>query len=156
MVERRIVGFVADEAGDWVAELDCLHRQHVRDRPPLWPRPWVHDEAGRAAHLATALDCPLCDRGEIPDGLVVVRTTSTWDAATMPAALRRDHRVAAGTWGRLVVHDGALRFVAATSPPTDVVVAAHDMRGIPPAVVHHVEPLGAVQFAVEFLAAPEA
>lgn len=29
-VRRRIVGFHQDEGGDWVAELSCMHRQHVR------------------------------------------------------------------------------------------------------------------------------
>jgi hypothetical protein len=31
-VEWRIVGFHQDTEGDWVAELDCGHRQHVRHR----------------------------------------------------------------------------------------------------------------------------
>ena len=47
-MRRRIVGFVADEVGDWVALLDCHHRQHVRHRPPFRVAPWVEDEAGRA------------------------------------------------------------------------------------------------------------
>ncbi len=36
-VERRITGFAQDDVGDWVALLDCHHRQHVRHHPPLWP-----------------------------------------------------------------------------------------------------------------------
>ena len=34
----------------------------------------------------------------------------------MPAGLRRGHRVALGTWGRLRVVEGELRFVAQTQP----------------------------------------
>lgn len=59
-----MVGFHCDEEGDWVAHLDCGHRQHVRHRPPFQNRPWVLDEAGRAARLGALLECPLCDRGE--------------------------------------------------------------------------------------------
>ena len=38
-VERPITGYHQDELGDWVAELDCGHNQHVRHRPPFQLRP---------------------------------------------------------------------------------------------------------------------
>ena len=151
---RTIVGFVADEVGDWVARLDCHHRQHVRHRPPFRVAPWVDDAAERDRRIGTRLDCPLCDRCEIPEGLTVMRTTATWDECTMPDALRRDHRVASGTWGRLRVESGSLRFVARTEPITDVMVAANTAQGIPPDVEHHVEPQGRARFAIDFLAQP--
>jgi tellurite methyltransferase len=97
------------------------------------------------------LNCPLCDRCELPDGLVVVRTTATWDERTMPNALRRAHRVASGTWGRLRVEAGSLRFVARTDPLTDVIVESPRAQGIPPDVEHHVEPRGPIRFAIDFL-----
>jgi tellurite methyltransferase len=149
-VRRRIVSFDQDEVGDWRAHLDCRHRQHVRHQPPFRMAPWVETAAGRAARIGRELDCPLCDRCELPDDLTLVRTTAEWDEHTVPAGLRRDHRVASGVWGRIVVVDGALRFVAATEPPTDVTLRAGDTQPIPPDVAHHVDPLGAVRFAVEF------
>jgi tellurite methyltransferase len=151
-VRRRIVGFEVDDLGDWVALLDCHHRQHVRHQPPFRLAPWVHDEAERARRVGTMLDCPLCDRCEIPADLAVVRTTATWDEHTVPDALRRAHRVASGTWGRLRVAGGSLRFVAETDPPTDVIVVAPGTQGIPPDVEHFVEPQGPTRFAIEFLA----
>jgi tellurite resistance-related uncharacterized protein len=154
-VLRTIVGFVADEHGDWVARLDCLHRQHVRHRPPFRPAPWVEDAASRAAHVGTPLACPLCDRCELPTGLQVARTTPTWDERTVPAALRRAHRIAGGTWGLLRVTSGALRFVARTEPLTDVVVERHGEQAIPPDVEHHVAPRPGTRFAIDFLRAPE-
>jgi tellurite resistance-related uncharacterized protein len=150
-VQRRITGFERDDVGDWVALLDCHHRQHVRHRPPLWPATWVEDDATREQHVGSPLDCPLCDRTEIPSELVVVRTTTTWDEHTMPSALRRAHRVASGTWGRVRVDEGRLRFVAQTTPLTDVIVDAGRPQGIPPDVEHFVEPQGPVRFAVYFL-----
>jgi hypothetical protein len=63
-MRRLITGFVSDEHGDWVALLECGHRQHVRHKPPLWPNPWVADDGGRARRVGTPLDCVLCDRGE--------------------------------------------------------------------------------------------
>jgi len=81
-----------------------------------------------------------------------VRASAVWDERTMPAGLRRAHRVAAGTWGRIVVQAGRLRFVAATAPTIDVELEAGSTQAIPPEVIHEVEPLGAVRFSVEFFA----
>jgi tellurite resistance-related uncharacterized protein len=154
-VLRKIVGFVADELGEWVAQLECHHRQHVRHRPPFRLAPWVEDATARDRRIGSTLDCPLCDRCELPAGLVVMRTTPTWDDATMPDALRRDHRVASRIWGRLRVERGSLRFVARTEPATDVIIVAGDAQGIPPDVEHFVEPRAATRFAIDFLGADD-
>ena len=132
-MERPIVGYHRDVEGDWVAELGCGHGQHVRHQPPFRLRPWVLDADGRASRLGAPLDCPLCDRAELPEGLRHVRTTPEWDEHTVPPALRRAHRVAAGTWGRIAVHEGRLRFLADTAPVIDVVVGAGSVQAIPPA-----------------------
>jgi tellurite resistance-related uncharacterized protein len=81
----------------------------------------------------------------------VVRTTEIWDEQTMPAGLRRAHRLAAGSWGRLRVEQGALRFRAQTHPPLYVIVGANATQAIPPEVEHEVEPRGSVRFFIEFL-----
>ena len=60
-MERVIVGFARDEKGDWVALLECGHRQHVRHRPPWQERAWVVTPKGREGRLGTPLDCVLCD-----------------------------------------------------------------------------------------------
>ena len=150
-MNRAILGFRQDDGGDWVAELSCLHAQHVRHTPPFRLAPWILDDAQRAARVGSPLDCPLCDRAELPDGLRVVRRTETWDELTVPAALRRSHRVPAGTWGRLQVERGRLRFLAQTQPPLEVIVGPDRPQAIPPEVEHHVETLGDVRFFVEFL-----
>lgn len=66
-MEHAITGYHPDVEGDWVAELACGHNQHVRHRPPFQVRPWVLSEEGRAGRLGAPLDCPLCDRAELPD-----------------------------------------------------------------------------------------
>lgn len=149
-VKRTIVTFEADDAGDWVAQLDCLHRQHVRHDPPFRSAPWIADDQARAQRLGTALDCPLCDRAELPDDLEVARVTDTWTDETMPAGLRRSHRLAAGIWARVRVQSGELRFRARTDPAIDVVLTADVVQSIPPTVEHQVEPCGAVRFCLEF------
>lgn len=151
-VERPITGFHQDEVGDWVAELECGHNQHVRHRPPFQLRAWVLDPAGRAARLGTPLHCPLCERAEMPATLRRVRTTPIWDEVTMPAGLRRAHRIAAATWARISVHEGRLRFGAATTPAIHVELGTGATQAIPPGIEHEVEPAGAVRFTVEFFA----
>jgi hypothetical protein len=60
-MDRRIIGFHQDEEGDWVAELECGHGQHVRHNPPWINRPWVVTAEGRARTLGQILSCRLCD-----------------------------------------------------------------------------------------------
>ena len=151
-MQRAITGFHLDADGDWVAELVCGHNQHVRHRPPFQVRPWVLDEAGRAARVGTALNCPRCDRCELPDDLRLARSGPRWDATSMPAGLLRAHRLAGGTWGRLLVHEGRLRYAAATDPALDVEIGPGGTQAIPPDVEHHVQPVGPVSFSIDFLA----
>jgi Protein of unknown function (DUF3565) len=60
-VKRTIVGFHQDEEGQWVAELDCGHGQHVRHNPPWMTRPWVTTPQGRQSRLGASLECKKCD-----------------------------------------------------------------------------------------------
>lgn len=60
-MDRRIVVFTQDDGQQWIAGLECGHRQHVRHDPPWSNRPWVTTEAGRAAMLGHLLPCRFCD-----------------------------------------------------------------------------------------------
>jgi len=146
-VERKIVSFHCDLDGDWVAHLDCGHRQHVRHRPPFQHRAWVHDEAGRAARIGHPLDCPLCDRGELPDGLRPLRSM-TWDEATLPAALRKEHRLGPSTWGLLHVLSGNVRLLRGDASSAATLVQEGSSEGIPPGAPHRLEPAGHVRLTL--------
>lgn len=61
-MERIIIAFHQDAVGDWVADLDCGHTQHVRHAPPLVAHPWVTSESGRREHIGAALTCRACQR----------------------------------------------------------------------------------------------
>jgi len=153
-MHRAMTGFRRDEDGSWVAELSCLHSQHIRHEPPFSEAAWIEDDEERTRHLGQFLDCPLCERTEMPDGLEPVRTTVSWDATTVPDALRRAHRVAAERWGLLEVEAGGVRFKADTQPPIDVVVTPGRPQPIPPELDHNVEPAEGARFHVTFLARP--
>ena len=151
-MERTISGYHQDDLGDWVAELCCGHNQHLRHRPPFQVRFWVLDPVGRAEHEGSPIDCPLCDRSEMPDGLTPIGTSNVWDEVTMPAGLRNAHRVALGRWGLIKVDEGCLRYNAQTTPPMQVVLTTGMTQSIPPAVLHGVEPVGHVKFSIEWYA----
>jgi tellurite resistance-related uncharacterized protein len=143
-------GFHADADGAWVAELSCRHGQHVRHQPPFRERPWVTTAEGRASRIGSAIECPLCDRTELPDGLVHARTAGPFDEQTLPAGLRADHRVAARTWAVLRVLEGSVGFDLAVDPPLRRTVRAGEEQPIPPEVAHHLTVTGPVRLEVEF------
>jgi hypothetical protein len=58
--QRRIVAFHQDANGDWVADLECGHTQHVRHNPPWQSRPWVITPEGRSGYLGRELACKKC------------------------------------------------------------------------------------------------
>jgi tellurite methyltransferase len=154
-VRRRIVAFHQDDHGEWVAELDCFHAQHVRHRPPFLEREWVTTESGRAGRIGAELDCRLCDRAELPEGLAGSRTAGPFDEATVPNGLRTDHRVPHGTWGLLRVLDGTVGFRMETDPPIERRLKAGEGQPIPPDVPHRLRVTAPVHLQVEFLSPPE-
>jgi tellurite resistance-related uncharacterized protein len=150
-VRRTIRGFHQDDAGDWVAELSCLHNQHVRHRPPFFDRPWVLEPEGRTSRIGEELDCALCDRAEMPDGLRLARTAGPFDDDTLPPGLRKEHHVADGTWGRLRVVSGSVDFVM-QADARRLDAGAH--QPIPPGVPHTLTFIGPAVIEIDFLVEP--
>jgi tellurite methyltransferase len=148
-VLRDIVGFHQDEAGDWVAELSCLHSQHLRHRPPFQDRPWVLDPAQRAASVGTYIECPLCDRAEMPEGLRLLGTAGRWDQDSLPGVFRRLHRTPEAVWGLLRVTEGNIGIRMETSPRLDRPLEAGARQPIPPRVPHMLAVAGPVQLVLE-------
>ena len=154
MVARAITGFGIDDAGDPFATLGCGHRQHVRHTPPFQNRPWVLGESGRRQKLGQCLECLRCDRFEFPEGLEHHRSTPEFDQDSVPAGLLRDHTLKAGSWGRIVVAHGRLRYVV------DPLQRSFDLDPgtvgiVLPEIPHRVTPEGPVSFVVEFWRVPE-
>ena len=153
-MKRAMTGFHLDEAGDWVAELDCGHGQHVRHRPPFVNRPWVVSDTGRRAMLGAELDCVRCDRMEWPDGLVAYRRTPEFDETTTPAGLKSEHATKRGVWARIHVVSGALHYRVGDPIHRSLRIEAATSGIIVPEVPHWVEPEGPARFFVEFWRAP--
>lgn len=152
-IARRMLGFVVDVDGDWIAQLECGHRRHIRHRPPLSNFPWITDEAARAGKIGESIECPRCARLEVPEDAVAYRTTDEFSEETLPAGLRRDHSTRAGVWGRVEVLAGRLRLVM-PALAIDRVLTAGESAILPPELTHHVDPVGAARVRVVFLRVP--
>jgi tellurite resistance-related uncharacterized protein len=146
-MRTNIRGFHQDAAGDWIAQLACDHRQHMRHDPPWLVREWVTTELGRQSKLGADIDCPLCDQIAMPPGAREYKRTSSFTAETLPEALRGSHRIKTGTWARIVVEEGALEYHVRGRVHQ---LAPGDTGLVEPEVMHHVVPVGKVQFHVEF------
>ena len=154
-MDRPIIGFFQDEAGDWVARLSCGHRQHVRHQPPFVERPWTETAEGRESFLGEALPCAACDRLEIPEEAVRYKSTPLFTELTIPKALRREHHTKPGVWGKIVILEGKLIYDI-LGPTLSTVTLDPERQGvIPPEVAHRVEKSGRVIFRVDFLSVPD-
>lgn len=106
---------------------------------------------GRDERIGAELDCPLCDRAEPPDGLKLARTAGPFDETTLPAGLRRSHRVAPATWGCLRILEGSVGFSMATNPPIERQLETGDTQAIPPRADHELHLSGPVRLQIDFL-----
>lgn len=111
-MQRRIVGYSVDDAGERVAILDCGHPQHIRHKPPFINRPWTLTDAGRNAMLGQALNCVRCDETAGAD--------EDWFALALGDAMTADRHITE-------IEEAFQRaFVAANRPPDMAVLKRHD------------------------------
>ena len=147
-MDRAITGFHLDEEGEWVATLACGHGQHTRHNPPFQERGWVLSEEGRGSMIGRALDCLNCNMPSLPEGLAEYKCTKTLDEHSAPKGLLRNHSTKAGTWGRIVVQEGLLRYAIGEQ---SWILRPGVVGIVAPTLEHSVTPLGPVRFAVHFL-----
>ena len=91
----------------------------------------------------------------LPETAVTYRRTPEFDAGTVPAGLLRAHSTRAGTWGRIVVLDGALTYRILEPEPEEYLLTPAQPGIVEPAVRHEVAPRGDVRFYVEFYRVPD-
>jgi len=93
-------------------------------------------------------------RFELPSGLKAYRRIGPFDADSLPKGLLREHTLKEGTWARLSVHSGEIRFVwdDVGHEGEAEIVPAGAMIVIPPTVPHHLEKTdGDFELTVQFL-----
>jgi tellurite resistance-related uncharacterized protein len=77
------------------------------------------------------------------------KCTSVFDENTLPAGLRREHRLKPGVWGVIRVLEGRLRYQV-LKPASEVILEAGHPGLVRPDEPHLVEPLGSMRMQVEF------
>ncbi len=88
-------------------------------------------------------------RSQMPEGLTPRGGTPEFTEATLPGALKSDHSLAAGRWGRLHVLEGRVIFVDDSSGERFQLVGPCEFD-IPPEAVHHLELDGPLSCRVDF------
>ena len=87
---------------------------------------------------------------ELPTDVAPYKNTPTFSETTIPGALLKSHTTKAGTWGKIVVLEGALRY-RILEPQLEQVELSPNKHGVvEPTIAHEVEPQGKVSFFVEF------
>ncbi len=85
------------------------------------------------------------------------KRTPNFTENSVPAGLLADHSTKEGVWGLIHVTQGSLRYFITDSrrEPEDYVLHPGTEPGVvEPTILHRVEPIGSVEFQVEFLRAP--
>ncbi|HZF96177.1 MAG TPA: DUF1971 domain-containing protein [Allosphingosinicella sp.] len=77
------------------------------------------------------------------------KSTPVFDAETLPAGLRREHRTKAGVWGVIRVLEGELRLTF-TETGEEHLLSPAAPGLVRPEEPHFVSPLGAMRMQVDF------
>ena len=80
---------------------------------------------------------------------VPYKCSSVFDEITLPAGLRREHRLKPGVWGVIRVLEGRLRYQV-LNPASEVILEVGHPGLVRPDEPHLVEPLGSMRMQVEF------
>jgi tellurite resistance-related uncharacterized protein len=84
-----------------------------------------------------------------PHGAKPYRSTPIFDEASLPAALRREHRTKAGAWGVIRVLEGEVIYTI-LDPREEQRVTPERPAVILPEQAHFVTPVGKMRMQVEF------
>ena len=121
-MEKKIVGFHVDELGDWVADLECGHAQHVRHNPPWINRPWVLERAGREGSLGMLLDCLKCNMPTIPVSARQIDCSEILDLQALVSHYTEVQKNDGDYWIKVVVSEGELVYQQVADKTTGYVI----------------------------------
>ena len=86
----------------------------------------------------------------LPENVTAYARTATFSARTVPEKLLKSHRTKAGTWAKIVILEGSLRY-RILEPEMREFDLSPDRHGVvEPQAPHEIEALGDVRFYVEF------
>ena len=86
----------------------------------------------------------------LPSNMVAYKQTPVFTQDTVPAALLKQHTTKAGSWAKIGVRSGQIHYRILLNPPEDYILTPDSPGIVEPQVPHQVEPIGPVEFYVEF------
>ena len=87
---------------------------------------------------------------EIPKDCTSYKQTPVFNEHTIPSGLLKAHQTKPGTWGKIVVLEGRLRYRILEPELEEHVLDPENAGVVEPEVFHEVAPEGTVRFYVEF------
>jgi tellurite resistance-related uncharacterized protein len=87
---------------------------------------------------------------QLPSSVASYKQTPEFNKDTIPKGLLKAHSTKAGTWGKIVVLEGRLRYRILEPEVYEVELSPERFGVVEPTVLHEVEPLSEVRFYVEF------
>ncbi|MEP3890851.1 MAG: DUF1971 domain-containing protein [Hellea sp.] len=88
---------------------------------------------------------------KLPESVIKYAETPIFTEETVPKKLLNVHDTKAGTWGRLVVLEGAVDYIIPGPPLSRQTLDVKTNGIIEPTIPHNLELTGPVRFKVEFL-----
>ena len=104
--------------------------------------------------MGMEIECPLCDRAEMPADYTEYRRTAVFDEASIPKALLRAHTTKLGVWGILHVVAGELDYVVLEPERRVTTLRAGAEQIIVTALSHEVVLRAGARFCVAFFGPP--
>jgi tellurite resistance-related uncharacterized protein len=86
----------------------------------------------------------------LPVDVEIYKTTREFNEGSIPAGLLKAHSTKAGTWGKIVVVSGQLRYRILAPDVEEIILSPEKFGVVEPTVHHEVAPIGDVRFYVEF------
>jgi tellurite resistance-related uncharacterized protein len=86
----------------------------------------------------------------LPSDVNAYKQTPVFTEQTIPNGILNQHQTKPGVWGKIVVLKGKLQYTI-LEPEHELIELSPDKFGVvEPTMLHHVTPLGSVEFYVEF------
>lgn len=87
---------------------------------------------------------------ELPVDVSSYKSTPEFTAETVPEGLLKAHQTKQGTWAKIVILEGRLRYRILEPETEDIELSPEKYGVVEPEILHEVKPLGHVRFYVEF------
>ncbi len=86
----------------------------------------------------------------LPPDAIAYKKTPIFTQETIPKALLEQHSTKEGSWGKIWIITGQLRYRILTDPPEEQTLTPDSPGIIAPQIPHYVTPIDDVKFFVEF------